>query len=367
MSTDPAATGDPVSEFRPETLAVTAGRPDPVADAPLNTPVVFASTYIADGELEYGRFGNPTWTALEDAIGALEGGRALVLASGLAAVNAVLATLEPGARVVAPRHAYLGSLTQLDESQQRGLLTREYVDIADTAAVLAALEPRTDLLWIESPTNPALEVADLPTLLAAARERGIRTVVDNTFATPILQRPLEHGADLVLHSATKFLSGHSDAVLGALVTRDDALRDRLLNRRSILGATPGPMEVYLVLRGLRTLALRVREASANAAALVERMSGHPALVELRYPGFGAIVAPVFGDAEAAERFVGATRLARFATSLGGVETTLERRRRWPGEVATIPEGLVRISVGIEHIDDLAADLGQALDAAAGRG
>ena len=359
-TTDPASDATP----HPATLAVTAGRPDPSPDAPLNPPVVFASTYIAGGDLEYGRFGNPTWTALEDAIGALEGGRALVLASGLAAVNAVLATLPVGARVVAPRHAYLGSLTQLDESQQRGLLSREYVDIAETDAVIAALDAApTQLLWIESPTNPALEVADLPTLLAAARERGILTVVDNTFATPLLQRPLDHGADIVLHSATKFLSGHSDAVLGALVTRDEELRATLIGRRTILGATPGPMEVYLVLRGLRTLALRVERASANAAELVERMRDHPALAELRYPGFGAIVAPVFHDAEAADRFVGAARLARHATSLGGVETTLERRRRWPGEVATIPPGLVRISVGIEHVDDLAADLLAALDAA----
>ncbi len=369
MSTESPAASAPTPHSA--TIAVAAGRPDPHPDAPLNAPVVFASTYIAGGELEYGRYGNPTWTALEDAIGALEGGDALVFASGLAAAHAVLANLEPGAHVVAPRHAYLGSVTQLDEAQQRGLLTREYVDIADVAAVTAALDDapggrRTDLLWIESPTNPALEVADLPALIAAARERGVLTVVDNTFATPILQRPLEHGADIVLHSATKFLSGHSDAVLGALVTRDPELRQRLVGRRSILGATPGPMEVYLVLRGLRTLDLRVRAASANAAALVERMSAHPALAELRYPGFGAIVAPVFRDAAAADRFVDAVRLARHATSLGGVETTLERRRRRPAEAVSIPEGLVRISVGIEHVDDIAEDLLSALDPVLGR-
>ncbi|TPW71583.1 PLP-dependent aspartate aminotransferase family protein [Schumannella sp. 10F1B-5-1] len=349
--------------LQPATTAVVAGRPAPTPDAPLNTPVVFASTFIGGGELEYGRFGNPTWTALEDAIGALEGGDALVYASGLAAANALIATLPVGAKVVAPNHAYLGSLTQLDEAQERGQLTRVYVDISDTDAVLAELDGAS-LLWIESPTNPALEVADLPTLIAAAHAQGVLTVVDNTFATPILQRPLEVGADVVLHSATKFLSGHSDAVLGTLIVRDAELHARLVNRRTILGATPGPMEVYLVLRGLRTLALRVERASQNAAELVARMSGHPALAELRYPGFGAIVAPVFPDAATAERFVAAAQLARFATSLGGVETTLERRRRWAGEVATIPEGLVRISVGIEHIDDLAADLLQALDAAA---
>ncbi|GAB3401626.1 PLP-dependent transferase [Schumannella luteola] len=349
--------------LHPATAAVVAGRPEPVADAPLNTPVVFASTFVGGGDLEYGRFGNPTWTALEDAIGALEGGDALVFASGMAATNAVLATLPVGTKVVAPTHAYLGSLTQLDEGQERGALTRVYVDISDTDAVIAELDDAS-VLWIESPTNPALEVADLATLLAAAHAKGVLTVVDNTFATPILQRPLELGADVVLHSATKFLSGHSDAVLGALVVRDAELKAKLVSRRTILGATAGPMEVYLVLRGLRTLALRVERASENAAALVSRLASHPALTELRYPGFGAIIAPVFADSATAERFVAAARLARFATSLGGVETTLERRRRWSGEVATIPEGLVRISVGIEHIDDLAADLTRALDAAA---
>ncbi|MBI5161338.1 MAG: PLP-dependent transferase [Micrococcales bacterium] len=348
--------------LHPETLAVAAGRPAAEPDQPLNTPVVFASTYTAGGDLEYGRYGNPTWTAFEDALGALEGGHALTFASGLAAVAAVLDLLPEGAHVVAPRHSYLGTLTQLAEAERRGRLRATLIDIADTDAVVAATGD-ADLLWIESPTNPALEVADLPALIAAGSAARALVVVDNTFATPMLQHPLADGADVVLHSATKFLSGHSDAVLGATVTRDADLHARLLAARSLHGATPGPMEVYLALRGLRTLPLRVERAQENARELIRRAGGHPALAELRYPGFGAIVAPVFPDAEAADAFVAAVRLCRHATSLGGVETTLERRRRWPGEAASIPPGLVRISVGIEHIDDLWADLAQALDAA----
>lgn len=348
--------------LHPETLAVAAGRPPAEPDQPLNSPVVFASTYTAGGDLEYGRYGNPTWAAFEDALGALEGGSALAFASGLGAVAAILTLLPEGGHVVAPRHSYLGTLSQLAEAQQRGRLRTTLVDIADTDAVLAATDD-ADLLWIESPTNPALEVAEIPALAAAARRGGALVVVDNTFATPVLQHPLEDGADVVLHSATKYLSGHSDAVLGATVTRDAELQARLLAARSLYGATPGPMEVYLALRGMRTLALRVERAQDNARELVERAGGHPALAELRYPGFGAILAPVFPDAAAADRFVGAVRLCRHATSLGGVETTLERRRRWSGEAASIPPGLVRISVGIEHVDDLWADLAPALDAA----
>ena len=348
--------------LHPETLAVAAGRPAAEPDQPLNSPVVFASTYSAGGDLEYGRYGNPTWTAFEDALGALEGGSALAFASGLAAASAILGLVEDGARVVAPRHCYLGTLGQLAEAERRGRLRIDLVDIADTNAVLARLDGAA-LLWIESPTNPALEVADIPALAATARRAGALTVVDNTFATPLLQHPLADGADVVLHSATKFLSGHSDAVLGATVTPDADLTARLKAARSLGGATPGPMEVYLVLRGMRTLALRVERAQENARELVRRATGHPALAELRYPGFGAIAAPVFRTAEAADAVVAAVRLCRHATSLGGVETTLERRRRWPGEPASIPPGLVRISVGIEHIEDLWADLAQAFDAA----
>jgi cystathionine gamma-synthase len=346
--------------MRPATVAVHAGRPPHQPDQPLNTPITMASTYVAGGDLEYGRYGNPTWSALEDALGALEGGRCLTFASGLAAVDTVLDLVANDEVVVAPRHAYQGTLVQLADLEARGRLRARLVPVEDTAAVVAACDDAA-LVFLESPTNPALEVADIPAIAAAAHAAGARVVVDNTFATPLVQRPLELGADLVLHSATKYVAGHSDVQMGALVTGDDQLYDVLKGRRDMIGAIPGPFEAWLALRGLRTLALRVERAQANAAELAERLRGHPAVAEVRYPGFGAIVAPVFADVGVADRLQHRVRLWVHATSLGGVESTLERRRRWRSEPVTIPEGLVRLSVGIEDVEDLWDDLAQALD------
>ncbi|QZY28177.1 trans-sulfuration enzyme family protein [Nocardioides coralli] len=346
---------------KPSTVAVTAGRPDHTPDAPLNVPVTMASTYVAGGEVEYGRYGNPTWAAFEETLGQLEGGRCLAFSSGLAAVATVLDLVGNGARVVAPRHAYNGSILQLGDLEARGRLTAELVDIADTDAVVAACEGAA-LVWLESPTNPALEVADIETIAKAARDAGAYVVVDNTFATPLLQRPLDLGADIVVHSATKFLAGHSDVLLGALATRDDQLHGVLKGRRDLLGAVPGTLEAWLALRGLRTLHLRVERAQANAQELVRRLSEHPAVAEVRYPGFGAIVAIVLAEGVmAADLLVRKTSLWVHATSLGGVESTFERRRRWKTEAATIPDALVRLSVGIEDVDDLWDDLERALD------
>jgi cystathionine gamma-synthase len=345
----------------PETWAVTAGRPDREPDEPLNVPVMLASTYTAGGDLEYGRYGNPTWTAFEETLGGLEGGRCLSFASGIAAISATLDLLPHGARVVAPRHSYTGTIGQLNFAAERERIVPELVEISDTAAVSAAAEGAA-MVWIESPTNPALELADIPAISAAARAAGALTVVDNTFATPLLQRPLELGADIVVHSATKFISGHSDVVMGAVVTRRDDLYDELKKRRSLHGAIPGPLEVFLALRGLRTLPIRLERAEATAKELVRRLADHPALTEVRYPGFGAIVSIVLPTAEAADAVIERTRLWRHATSLGGVESTLERRRRWAAEAPTIPAGLVRLSVGIEHVEDLFADLDAALGA-----
>ncbi|HEV7622607.1 MAG TPA: PLP-dependent aspartate aminotransferase family protein [Amnibacterium sp.] len=341
------------------TRAVTAGRPAAVPDAPLNAPVTLASTYIAGGEAEYGRYANPTWTAFEDALGDLEGGRCLAFASGMAAIAAVLDLLPAGARVVAPRHSYTGTLGQLRDSAERGRLTVDLVDISDTAAVTAAAEDAA-CVWIESPTNPALEVADLPAIAAAGRRGGALVVVDNTFATPLVQRPLELGADVVVHAATKAIAGHSDVLMGATVVADDGRYDALLAIRSLRGAVPAPLEAFLALRGLRTLPVRFERAQASARVLVERLGAHPAVGDVRYPGFGGIVSIVLADADAADRFIRALGLWRHATSLGGVESTLERRRRWPAEAPTIPDGLVRLSVGLEHPDDLWADLEGAL-------
>jgi cystathionine gamma-synthase len=365
------------------TLTVSAGRPAQGPDVPLNPPVVLASTYGAGGDLEYGRYANPTWEAFEDVLGALENGRALAFASGLAAVATVVDLVPVGGVVVAPRHAYLGTLGQLSDLTASGRLGEaRLVDIADTDAIRAAVTG-AHLLLVESPTNPALEVADLPAAIAAGHDAGALVVVDNTFATPMLQRPLDIGADVVVHSATKFLAGHSDVVMGALVTarseRGDSLHAELDARRRKVGAIAGPFETWLALRGLRTLALRIERSSANAAELARRLAAHPAIERVRYPGlpsdpghqratqqmdgaYGAIIAvEVRGGADAADRLTRTTKLWVHATSLGGVESTFERRRRWATEIATIPENLVRMSVGIEDVDDLWVDLATALD------
>ncbi|MGH3367903.1 MAG: trans-sulfuration enzyme family protein [Nocardioidaceae bacterium] len=355
-----AATPEPF-ELQPQTVAVTAGRPEQVPDNPLNPPVVLASTYVAGGETEYGRYGNPTWAAFEEVLGRLEGGRALAFASGLAAIGSVLDLVGHGEIVVAPRHCYLGTLGQLADLEQRGRVTVRLVDIADTDAVLRACDGAA-LLWLESPTNPMMEVADIPALCRGGHDAGATVVVDNTFATPVLQRPLDLGADVVAHSATKYLAGHSDVVLGALVVRDEATYQAFDKHRRGYGAIPGTFESWLALRGIRTLGLRIERAQANAEQLARRLAEHHAIEEVRYPGFGAMLAIVLrGGAAAADKLTAATSLWVHATSLGGVESTFERRRRWAAEPDSIPEGLVRLSVGIEDVGDLWRDLSTALD------
>jgi cystathionine gamma-synthase len=328
--------------LRPETVVVSAGRPPHVPAAPFNEPVTFASAFVAGGDPEYARYGNPTWTAFEDALGALEGGECVSFASGMAAVSAVAALVPPGGAVVVPRHAYQHTLALLDGGAEDGRFEVRRVDIADADAVEAAMTGAA-MVWIESPTNPALEVADVERLAASARAAGALSVVDSTFATPLLQRPLGQGADVVVHSVTKLIAGHSDVVLGAVIADDPDVAERIRHHRGLHGAIPGPMESFLALRGLRTLSVRLERAA-------------PGVVEVRDPGFGTVLALVLRDAATADRAVERVRLWIPATSLGGVESTLERRRRWATEAPTIPEGLVRLSVGIEHIDDLADDL-----------
>jgi len=294
----------------------------------------------------------------------------------MAAAHAVVELLPPDATVVLPVNCYLGVSTLID--QRAALLgwTVRRVAVADTTAVLEAASG-ADLVWLESPTNPTIEVADLPAIGAGLPASAL-LVVDNTFATPLLQRPLAWRADVVLHSATKLISGHSDALLGALVVRPDRadLLDRLEATRKLHGAIPGPMESYLVLRGLRTLPVRLERAQSNAMVLAERLATHPGVRRVRFPGlpadpghevasrtmagFGSLIAIELADAATANAFIDRLRLWAHATSLGGVESSLERRRRWAGELKTVPEGLVRLSVGIEHVDDLWDDLAQAL-------
>ncbi|MDA8436521.1 MAG: aminotransferase class I/II-fold pyridoxal phosphate-dependent enzyme [Actinomycetales bacterium] len=364
-------------DLSPETLVVAVGRPAKEPDAPVNVPVVLSSTFHAGGPIAYARTSNPTWEALEEVVGALEGGRALAFSSGMGAVSAVLDLVPNGGTVVVSSHSYSGVAARLRDLEADGRVRVRLVPVQDAASVAESCTG-ADLLWIETPTNPAMEVCDLAAVAAAARELGVLTVCDNTFAGPMLQRPIEHGVDVVVHSATKSLAGHSDVLLGIVVTTDDDYHQRLLRARTLVGSIPGPFEAYLALRGIRTLALRVKQSQASALELATRLSAHPAVTSVRYPGlpddpgheiakrqmdgFGAIVAfETVGDADAAEAFCDRTELITHATSLGGVETLMERRRRWPEERPDVPETLIRLSVGIEDVEDLWADLSQALD------
>lgn len=348
---------------------VALGRPERTPGAPLNPPVTFTSTYIADGPVSYARVDNPSWTPFEEAVGELEGGEALVFSSGMAAVNTVLALVPVGGVVVAPAAVYNGVVATLTDAVEDGRLTVRWVDVTDTEQVTAAVQG-ADLVWLESPTNPLLDVADLAGLTTAAHAAGAIVAVDNTFATPLLQRPLEDGADVVVHSATKYLAGHSDVILGLTVTAGDetgrALHTRLARHRWLGGAIAGPMEAWLALRGLRTLSLRLERACDNAAELARRLADHPRISRVRYPGWGAVVsievAGATDGAEEAEALAAGTLIWSNSTSLGGVESQLERRRRQPGEPEAVPVNLVRMSVGVEDVDDLWRDLEQSLTA-----
>jgi cystathionine gamma-synthase len=349
-----------------ETLVVQAGRPPVEPNQPLNTPIVPASAFHAGGTTEYARETAPTTEALELALGALEHGTAVVYSSGMAAANAMMDLVPMGGLVVAPSAAYTGVAVRLRELAGIGRIGLRIVEADDTGAVASACEGAA-LLWLESPTNPLLQVADLAACIAAAHEAGALVLVDNTFATPIHQTPLAMGADVVLHSVTKALGGHSDLLMGALVAADPDLAERLRIRRVLLGAAPSAFDCYLALRGLRTLALRVAKGQDNARSIVARLENHPAVDVVRYPGFGTMASiEVNGGAAEADLLCESVRVWTYATSLGGVESLIERRRRWPLESDRVPEGLVRLSFGIESAEDLWADLDQALRIAVGR-
>ena len=368
-----------------DTVVVSAGRPAHEQDAPVNPSVVLTSTYRGVGEFGeqdrvYARYTNPTWEAFEDVLAQLEGAAcpALSYASGMAAITSVLTLVPVGGTLVIPTHCYQGTAQLAARWQERGIFQVRTVDVADTAATVAALTG-ADFLWLESPTNPMLEVADLPVILAAARESGVLTCVDNTFATPLVQRPLGMGADLVVHSVTKYLSGHSDVLMGAVVCATPELRAALKDQRTLEGAVPGPFEAWLALRGVRTLAVRLERSMASAAELARRASEHPAVAHVRYPGlagdpgheravaqmtggFGSVLSIVLhADVTATEALVAGLRVWTPATSLGGVESLIERRRRHHDEPATVPETLLRLSVGIENVADLWDDLAAGLD------
>lgn len=348
------------SDVHPSTTAVTAGRPPRIPDNPVNTPIVPASTFHAEGSIEYAREGNPTAAAFEEALGALEHGHATVFSSGMAAANAILDLIPHGSTVIAPTNTYTGVAVRLKELAERAAINLVRVPVQDTHTILAAL-PKADYLWLESPTNPMLDVADVEICLAAAKSNRVISVVDNTFATPVAQRPLTMGADYVLHSVTKILSGHSDLLMGAVITSDPHLTDQIHIRRILLGAMPSAFDCYMALRGLRTLFLRYEKSESNARAIVAKLRGDSRVSRVRYPDWGTIAAiEVVGNADFVCR---STNIWTYATSLGGVESLLERRRRWPLESETVPENLIRLSLGIEHPEDLWADLDSALNKA----
>jgi cystathionine gamma-synthase len=344
----------------PETSAITAGRPEAAPDASLNPPLIFSSTYHAGGPVGYGRYGNESWSALEAAISELEGGQTLSFSSGMAAISAVFSILPIGAPVVASNQGYSGTMGLLNQHHASGRLEVRFVDITNTDEVIGAMKGAA-LVWLESPTNPCLDLADLPQLIAAAKKLTVGVGVDNTFATPLVQQPLSMGADIVMHSVTKFLAGHSDVVLGSLSTSDSALFKRLDEARRFNGSIPGPFEAWLALRGIRTFPIRFRAAEKNAQQLLTRLQAHPKITKVRYPGFGAVISfEVDGSAEQAEKVCESSRLITHATSLGGIESLWERRRRWALESPSVPEQLIRLSVGCEHVDDIWQDIEQAL-------
>jgi cystathionine gamma-synthase len=363
----------------PDTLCIEAGRPCEPGD-PINPALDLATTYRQGGAYTYIREGSPSIEPFERAVGSLEGGHAVGFASGMAAAAAIFDGLSAGSRVVAPPVAYVGVRKLLAARADLGLLDVTFVDQTDTRAAIEAIDG-ADLVWAETPNNPLLGITDVAALAEATHAAGGRIAVDATFATPLLQRTLELGADYAVHSATKLIAGHADALLGVVTAADSAERESLIERRAMTGAVPGPLDAFLGLRGIRTLALRVGRAQSNAGELARRLAEHSAVERVRYPGlpdhpghelaarqmsgFGTMIAfEVAGGAEAADAVCGGARLIANATSLGGVESLMERRARYPEEQAHVPANLIRLSVGCEHVEDLWADLEQALEAAA---
>lgn len=376
------------------TKAIRMGQaPDPATGAivvPIYQTVNFVFDEIGKPHgYEYSRSGNPTRAALEQCLASLEEARfGLAFASGMAAVDAALSILRPGDHVVSSQHIYGGTFRLFEKVYVSRGITFTYVEGTQSEAFSAALRPETKMVWIETPANPLLQLVDVRAVAAITRARGIPLVADNTFATPYFQRPLTQGADIVVHSTTKYVSGHSDVIGGAVVLNDPALREAIYFYQNAAGAVPGPLDTWLSLRGLKTLAVRMRQHEANAQHIAEFLSGHAKVHEVIYPGlpthpqhalakaqmdgFGAIVTfRLAGGRKQAEAFVRALKVFLFAESLGGVESlachpatmshgtlTPEERRR-----IGITDGTLRLSVGIEDVEDLIEDLRTALDAA----
>ncbi|MFI8764735.1 cystathionine gamma-synthase [Streptomyces sp. NPDC053792] len=373
-----------------ETRAIHAGNTaDPLTGAVV-PPIYQVSTYKQDGVgglrggYEYSRSANPTRTALEENLAALEGGRrGLAFASGLAAEDCLLRTLlAPGDHVVIPNDAYGGTFRLFAKVVERWGVDFSVANTSDIESVRGAVNDRTKLIWVETPSNPLLGITDIEAVAGVARQAGVKLVVDNTFASPYLQQPLALGADVVVHSLTKYMGGHSDVVGGALVTADEALGEELAYHQNAMGAVAGPFDSWIVLRGIKTLAVRMDRHSENAAKIVEMLTQHPKVNQVLYPGlpehpghevaakqmrsFGGMISfRVEGGEDAAVEVCNRAQLFTLGESLGGVESLIEHPGRMThasvaGSALEVPADLVRLSVGIENVEDLLADLRQAL-------
>ena len=375
--------GDPRTPLRPATLVVHSGLPHELDHGSLAPPMVPASTFVHGNArgFEYGRETNPTWELLEELTGALEGAAgSVVFSSGMAAITAVTEQVPTGGRVVAAHAGYSGTRRLLHAMASNGRISVKLVDIADTDAVAEACAGGAELVLLESITNPLITVPDMRRCIELARAAGAVTMVDNTFATPLLVRPLALGADVVVHSLTKYAGGHSDLILGCAVASSPDLVTRLREQRTMCGSIPGQLETWACLRGIRTLDVRFRRQMGNAAELAQRLEAHPDVHRVLYPGllshphrdraaalfddgFGAMISiEVDGDAARADAVCNAVRLWAHTTSLGGFESTLERRARYALDAEVCPPNLLRLSVGIEDVDDLWDDLSAALEA-----
>ncbi len=378
------------THYRPDTLPVVAGFAPDAEAAALNYPIFQTSTYAQDDlnvhkGFDYSRSSNPTRAALERTLAAVEGGaHCYAFSSGLAATEAVFQLFGPGERIVIGRDVYAGTFRQTDAIYRRFGFTFDYANTADLSQAAAAITPDTRLVWIETPTNPMLEVTDIAALAELAHAAGALLVVDNTLATGYIHQPLALGADISMLSTTKYISGHSDVIGGALAMNDAGLAERIKFLQKSVGAVPGPLDCFLTLRGVRTLALRLEKHSANALAVARFLEQHPAVERVIYPGlpshpqhalasrqmrlFGGMISFVVrGGAEAARALVRATRLFVLAEDLGGVRSLIEVPAAMThgylsesGQEYVIEPGLVRASAGIENADDLLEDLAQAL-------
>src|SRR5687767_2281600 len=376
-----------------ETKVIHAGQePDPRTGAVM-TPIYATSTYAqsSPGEhkgYDYARTRNPTRDALEACLAELESGRAgFAFASGMAAIGTVLELLDSGSHVVAMNDLYGGSYRILERVRKRSAnISASFVDLSDAGNLEKAIKPNTRMVWIETPTNPLLKLVDLEAVAAIARKRGIISVCDNTFASPWIQKPLEHGFDIVVHSTTKYLNGHSDVIGGAAVLRDETFKEKLGFLQNAIGAIPGPFDAFLTLRGIKTLAVRMERHCGNAMHVAAFLDKHPKIAKVIYPGLathpqhllankqmqgrygGMVTAVLKGGLAASRRFLERCKLFTLAESLGGVESLIEHpaimtHASLPEDVRAslgIDEGLVRLSVGIESVDDLIAELDHAL-------